>query len=114
MDKEFEGVTTVTFADVPLACRSITLHYPPDKLVNSVGSRTLVVNHDPGTIVALLVLESGGLLELAKRMLANKGHALIGILTIVAKDGSHVFADACTLNGPDATGRCEFEISRED
>jgi hypothetical protein len=114
VDKVFEAVTSVTFADVDLACRSIQLHYPPDKIVKGIGIRTLVTNHDPGTVVAMLVLDSLGLLELTKRMLANRGRALTGTLTIVAKDGTHVFRNACTLNGPDASGRCEFDISRDD
>jgi hypothetical protein len=113
MDKTFEAVTSVTFTDIELACRSIELHYPPDKISSgATGDRTLVANHEPGTIVALLVLESAGLLELSKRMLAKRGRALTGTLTIVAKDGKHVFEDACTLNGPDAAGRCEFNIPR--
>jgi len=115
MDKTFEAVTRVTFTDVELACRSIELHYPPDKIiVGATGDRTLVVNHEPGKVVAMLVLESAGLLELSKRMLTKRGRALTGTFTIVAKDGAHIFEDACMLNGPDAAGRCEFDIPRDD
>lgn len=114
MEKVFEGVSSVRFADVELACSEIKLHYPPDTIVNGIGSRTLVKNIEPGKMVMVLISESAGLLELSKRILAKKGRALVGKLTIVAKDGEWTFEDAITLNGPDATGRCEFDIPRDD
>lgn len=113
MDKTFEDITSATYMGISLACTRVEVHYPPDKIVSgATGDRTLVVNHEPGTVVAHLVLNSGGMVELTKRMLATKGRALKGTLEIVSEGATYSFEDACMLHGPDDHGRCELNVER--
>lgn len=114
MDKTFENITSVTFLGIGLDCSAIRLHYPEDTIsVGAMGDRVRNVNHDPGTLIATLFPDSDGLKQLSKKMLEERGHALVGTLEIAAKDGPYSIKDAMLLNVEESSGRCRFNVGRK-